>query len=169
MRGQNNVQGSSDMGALPDTYTDYRPVSDEPTARAFEERWGVALSREKGYTIPQMFDAAIAGDLRGMIIFGEDPAQTDPNTTHVVHALESLEFLVCLDIFETETTKLADVVLPASAFLEKHGTFINAERRIQLVNPAIAPPGEAKTDFEILTTISRALGYEMGYAGPEPT
>jgi formate dehydrogenase alpha subunit len=167
MRGQNNVQGSSDMGALPDTYTDYRPVSDEATAQSFERAWGVPLSREKGYTIPQMFDAAIRGDLRGMIVFGEDPAQTDPNTTHVVHALESLEFLVCLDIFETETTKLADVVLPASAFLEKHGTFINAERRIQLVNPAIAPPGEARTDFEILTTISRELGYEMGYETPE--
>jgi predicted molibdopterin-dependent oxidoreductase YjgC len=166
MRGQNNVQGSSDMGALPDTYTDYRPVSDEPTARSFERAWGVPLSRQKGYTIPQMFDAAIAGDLRAMIIFGEDPAQTDPNTTHVVHALEALEFLVCIDIFQTETTKLADVILPASAFLEKHGTFINAERRIQLVDPAIQPPGEARTDFEILTTLSRMLGHEMGYATP---
>jgi formate dehydrogenase major subunit len=166
MRGQNNVQGSSDMGALPDTYTDYRPVSDEATARSFEERWGVPLSRQKGYTIPQMFDAAVAGDLRGMIIFGEDPAQTDPNTTHVVHALEALEFLVCIDIFETETTKLADVILPASAFLEKRGTFINAERRIQLVDAAIQPPGEARTDFEILTTLSRMLGHEMGYATP---
>src|SRR5690606_11138205 len=105
MRGQNNVQGSSDMGALPDTYSDYRPVSDETVARAFEERWGVPLSREKGYTIPQMFDAAVAGDLKAMYIFGEDPAQTDPNTTHVIEALESLEFLVCQDIFETETTK----------------------------------------------------------------
>ncbi len=167
MRGQNNVQGSSDMGALPDTYTDYRPVGDEAVARSFEQAWGVALSREKGYTIPQMFDAAIAGDLRGMIIFGEDPAQTDPNTTHVVHALEALEFLVCLDIFETETTKLADVVLPASAFLEKRGTFINAERRIQLVDAAIAPPGEARTDFEILTTLSRR--WATRWATPRPT
>ncbi|HWV85292.1 MAG TPA: formate dehydrogenase subunit alpha [Capillimicrobium sp.] len=167
MRGQNNVQGSSDMGALPDTYSDYRPVSDEPTARAFEERWGVPLSREKGYTIPQMFDAAVAGDLKAMYIFGEDPAQTDPNTHHVIEALESLEFLVCQDIFETETTKYADVILPAAAFLEKQGTFTNAERRVQLVMPAIDPPGGAKTDFEILTTVSRALGHEMGYSGPE--
>jgi formate dehydrogenase major subunit len=164
LRGQNNVQGSSDMGALPDTYTAYRPVSDEVVARSFEERWGVPLSREKGYTIPQMFDAAVDGRLKAMYIFGEDVAQTDPNTTHVVAALESLEFLVCQDIFETETTKYADVILPASAFLEKSGTFTNAERRMQLVAPAIEPPGGAKTDLEIIMTISRALGHEMGYA-----
>ena len=89
-----------------------------------------------------MFDAAVAGDLKAMYIFGEDVAQTDPNTAHVVAALESLEFLVCQDIFETETTKYADVILPASSFLEKSGTFTNAERRIQLVAPAIEPPGE---------------------------
>ena len=149
LRGQNNVQGSSDMGALPDTYTAYRSVGDEETARTFENAWGVSLSREKGYTIPQMFDAAVDGRLKAMWIFGEDVAQTDPNTTHVVHALESLEFMVCQEIFENETTKYADVVLPASAFLEKAGTFINAERRFQLVAPAIDPPGDAKTDFEI--------------------
>jgi predicted molibdopterin-dependent oxidoreductase YjgC len=101
-----------------------------------------------------------------MYIFGEDVAQTDPNTTHVVHALESLEFLICQDIFETETTKYADVILPASAFLEKSGTFTNAERRIQLVQPAIAPPGAARTDFEIITTLSRAMGHEMGFETP---
>ena len=99
-----------------------------------------------------------------MYIFGEDVAQTDPNTTHVIHALESLEFLVCQDIFETETTKFADVILPASAFLEKSGTFTNAERRFQLVAPAIAPPGGAKTDLEIIQLVSEALGHEMGYA-----
>ncbi|HXR14222.1 MAG TPA: formate dehydrogenase subunit alpha [Solirubrobacteraceae bacterium] len=166
LRGQNNVQGSSDMGALPDTYTAYRPVSDEQVSQTFEEAWGVPLSRQKGYTIPQMFDAAVDGRLKAMWIFGEDVAQTDPNTTHVVHALESLEFLVCQDIFETETTKFADVILPASAFLEKAGTFINAERRFQLVAPALDPPGSAKTDFEIITSISRALGHDMGWATP---
>ncbi len=97
-----------------------------------------------------MFDAAVAGDLRAMYIFGEDVAQTDPNTAHVVKALESLDFLVCQDIFETETTRYADVILPASSFLEKSGTFTNAERRVQLVAPAIEPPGEARTDFEII-------------------
>jgi len=166
LRGQNNVQGSSDMGALPDTYTAYRSVGDEQVARSFEQAWGVPLSRAKGFTIPQMFDAAVDGRLKAMWIFGEDVAQTDPNTTHVIHALESLEFLVCQDIFETETTKYADVILPASAFLEKSGTFTNAERRFQLVAPAIGPPGSAKTDFEILTTISRELGHEMGWKTP---
>ena len=134
LRGQNNVQGSSDMGALPDTYTAYRTVGDEEVARSFEAAWGVTLPREKGYTIPQMFDAAVAGDLKAMYIFGEDVAQTDPNTAHVVAALENLEFIVCQDIFETETTKYADVILPASSFLEKSGTFTNAERRLQLVD-----------------------------------
>ncbi len=167
LRGQNNVQGSSDMGALPDTYSGYRPVSDEAVATRFEERWGVSLSREKGLTIPKMFNAAVAGELKSMFIFGEDVAQTDPNTTHVIAALESLEFLVCQDIFMTETTKYADVILPASAFLEKQGTFINAERRIQLVEPAIDPPGDARTDFDILTSLSAALGHQMNLATPE--
>jgi len=166
LRGQNNVQGSSDMGALPDTYTAYRSVEDEQVARSFEDRWGVALSRRKGYTIPQMFDAAVAGELKAMWIFGEDVAQTDPNTAHVTHALESLELLVCQEIFENETTKYAHVILPASAFLEKSGTFTNAERRMQLVAPAIEPPGSARTDFDIITTISRDLGHEMGWRTP---
>ena len=166
LRGQNNVQGSSDMGALPDTYTAYRSVADEETAKSFEQAWGVALSRQKGYTIPQMFDAAIAGDLKAMYIFGEDVAQTDPDTAHVVAALENLEFLVCQEIFENETTKYADVVLPASAFLEKDGTFINAERRFQLVEAAIDPPGGARTDFDIITTVSRMLGHDMGWQTP---
>jgi formate dehydrogenase major subunit len=101
-----------------------------------------------------------------MYIFGEDVAQTDPNTAHVVHALESLDFLVCQDIFETETTRYADVILPASSFLEKSGTFTNAERRVQLVAPAIDPPGKAHTDFEIIATVSRALGHELGWDEP---
>ncbi len=169
LRGQNNVQGSSDMGALPDTYTAYRRVDNEDVARLFEEAWGVPLSREVGYKVPEMFDAAVEGSLKAMWIFGEDVAQTDPNTAHVVKALESLEFLVCQDIFETETTRFADVILPASAFLEKAGTFTNAERRFQLVAPAIDPPGSAKTDFEILTTISKALGHDMGWETPSDT
>ncbi len=164
LRGQNNVQGSSDMGALPDTYTAYRSVADEDVAQAFERAWGEPLSREKGYTIPQMFGAAVDGRLKAMYIFGEDVAQSDPNTAHVIKALESLEFLVCQDIFQTETTRYADVVLPASAFLEKDGTFTNAERRFQLVAPAIDPPGNAKPDLEIIQMVSRALGHEMGYA-----
>jgi formate dehydrogenase major subunit len=166
LRGQNNVQGSSDHGALPDTYTDYRPVSDDAITSAFEERWGVKMKREPGMKIPEMFEAAIGGSLKAMYIFGEDVAQTDPDTAHVQHALDSLEFLVCQDIFENETTKYADVILPASSFLEKTGTFSNAERRVQLVEAAMDPPGAAKTDFEILTTVSKALGYDMGYETP---
>jgi formate dehydrogenase major subunit len=166
LRGQNNVQGSSDMGALPDTYTAYRRVDDEATAQQFEQAWGVALSRRVGYKIPEMFDAAVAGELKAMYVFGEDIAQTDPDTAHVQHALESLEFMVCQEIFENETTKYADVVLPASAFLEKCGTFVNAERRFQLVEASIDPPGGARTDFEIITTVSRMLGHEMGWTTP---
>lgn len=167
LRGQNNVQGSSDMGALPDTFTGYQPVTDDAIASRFEQAWGVTMKRERGLKIPEMFDAAVAGKLKAMWIFGEDVAQTDPNTTHVIHALESLEFLVCQEIFETETSKYADVILPASAFLEKEGTFTNAERRVQLVAPAISPPGGAKTDFEIITMISRELGHDMGFETPE--
>lgn len=163
LRGQNNVQGSSDMGALPDTYTAYRSVSDEEVASSFEDAWGVPLSRQKGLKVGEMFDAAVAGRVKAMYIFGEDVAQTDPNTAHVIHALESLEFLVCQDIFPTETTRYADVILPSSTFLEKSGTFINAERRFQLVAPAIDPPGQARTDLEILMDVSRALGHEMDW------
>ncbi|HVW46283.1 MAG TPA: formate dehydrogenase subunit alpha [Solirubrobacterales bacterium] len=166
LRGQNNVQGSSDMGALPDTYTAYRSVEDEDVAALFEGAWGAPLSRRKGLTIPQMFDAAVAGELKAMYIFGEDVAQTDPDTAHVAAALGNLEFLVCQEIFENETTKFADVVLPASAFLEKEGTFINAERRFQIVEPVIDPPGEARTDFEIIGEVSRRLGHEMGWDSP---
>jgi formate dehydrogenase major subunit len=166
LRGQNNVQGSSDHGALPDTFTDYRHVSDEAVASQFEERWGVEMKREPGMKIPEMFDAAVEGRLKAMYIFGEDVAQTDPDTAHVEHALDSLDFLVCQDIFENETTKHADVILPASSFLEKTGTFTNAERRVQLVQAANDPPGAARTDFEILTTVSKALGYDMGYETP---
>ena len=166
LRGQNNVQGSSDMGALPDTFTGYQSVADEDVARRFEARWGVTMKRARGLKIPEMFDAAVAGDLKAMYIFGEDVAQTDPNTTHVIAALEALEFLVVQDIFENETTRYADVVLPASSFLEKSGTFTNAERRIQLVAAAADPPGEARTDFDILVSLSAALGHAMPFATP---
>jgi formate dehydrogenase alpha subunit len=166
LRGQNNVQGSSDMGALPDTFTGYQSVADEDVAQRFEARWGVQMKRERGLKIPEMFDAAVAGDLKAMYVFGEDVAQTDPNTAHVVAALQSLEFLVCQDIFENETTQFAHVILPASSFLEKRGTFTNAERRIQLVDAAIEPPGEARTDFDIITALSAALGHEMPFSSP---
>ncbi len=167
LRGQNNVQGSSDMGALPDTFTAYRSVSDEATARLFEEAWGVTMKRERGLKLPEMLDAALDGRVKAMWICGYDIAQSDPDAARVAAALESLEFLVVSDLFQNETTKFADVVLPAASFLEKTGTFTNAERRIQLVEAAVAPPGEAKTDLEIFALVSARLGHELPYAGPE--
>ncbi len=161
LRGQNNVQGGSDSGALPSSFTMYQSVEDDAIARKFEAEWGVGLKRARGLMIPEMFDAAIAGALKALYVFGEDIAQTDPNTLHVERALRSLELLVCQEIFLSETAKLAHVVLPGSAFLEKTGTFTNAERRIQLVQAAATPPGEARQDFAILTELSRRLGYEM--------
>ena len=145
MRGQNNVQGSSDVGALPDTFSQYRPVSDEQTARMYEQRWGVEMKREPGLKLPKMLDAAAVGSLKAMWIVGYDIAQSDPDTARVNEALSNLDFLVVQEIFENETSKFADVILPAASFLEKTGTFTNAERRIQLVSKAAEPPGGAKT------------------------
>ncbi len=161
LRGQNNVQGGSDSGALPTSFTMYQSVTDDAIASRFEAAWGVRMRRERGLMTPEMFDAALAGKLRGLYVFGEDIAQTDPNLHHVEAALRSLELLVCHEIFLSETAKLAHVVLPGSTFLEKTGTFTNAERRIQLVQEAVEPPGEARADLDILLELSRRLGYEM--------
>jgi formate dehydrogenase alpha subunit len=161
LRGQNNVQGGSDSGALPTSFTMYQSVGDETVARKFEEAWGVSMKRTRGLMIPEMFDAAIRGELRAMYVFGEDIAQTDPNTLHVEKALRALEFLAVQEIFLSETAKFAHVVLPGSAFLEKTGTFTNAERRIQLVQAAATPPGNARQDLEILLELSDRLGYRM--------
>ena len=167
MRGQNNVQGSSDMGALPDTFTAYRSVADEETAQMFEQRWGTTMKRERGLKMPEMFDAAIDGRVKAMWICGYDIVQSDPDVEHVMEALGSLDFLVVQEIFENETSKFANVILPASSFLEKTGTFTNAERRIQLVRAAVDPPGAAKTDLEICKLISARLGHVLPYDGPE--
>jgi predicted molibdopterin-dependent oxidoreductase YjgC len=167
LRGQNNVQGASDMGAQPDTFTAYRPVGDEETARLFEARWGVSMSRERGLKLPEMLDAALDGRVRAMWICGYDIAQSDPDADRVARALSNLEFLVVQDLFPNESSRFADVILPAAAFLEKSGTFTNAERRLQLVEAAAEPPGEAKTDLEIYKLVSARLGHELPYAGPE--
>jgi len=166
MRGQNNVQGSSDVGALPDTFSQYRPVSDEETASMYEQLWGVEMKREPGLKLPKMLEAAAEGSLKAMWIVGYDIAQSDPNAAFVDRALGNLEFLVVQEIFENETSKYADVILPAASFLEKEGTFTNAERRIQLVQRAAEPPGGAKTDLEIFSLVSSALGHELPYDGP---
>jgi formate dehydrogenase major subunit len=161
LRGQNNVQGSSDVGALPTYFTMYRSTTDDAVRAEFEARWGRALPSAHGYTIPEMFARAVARDLKAMYVFGEDIAQTDPNVHHVEEALRSLEFLVVHDIFENATARFAHVMLPGSSFLEKTGTFTNAERRVQLVREAVAPPGDARRDLDILFDLSARLGYPM--------
>jgi predicted molibdopterin-dependent oxidoreductase YjgC len=167
LRGQNNVQGACDMGALPNVYSGYRNVTVPEHAAFFEDAWGVPLDRDLGLRIPEMFDAAHAGELKAMYIMGEDPILTDPDTNHVRGAISALEFLVVQDIFMTETAKYADVVLPAGSYAEKDGTFTNTERRCQRVRKAVDPPGQARADWRILVELARAMGQDWNYPGPE--
>lgn len=162
LRGQNNVQGASDMGALPDLLPGYEKVTD-PDARArFSAAWGVAVPAHPGLRIPEMFDAMRDGRVRALYVMGEDIAQTDPDTAHVRAAIEACELVISQEIFLSETARLADVVLPAASFLEKDGTFVNFDRRFQRVRPAVPPPGSARTDFDILTSVAAALGGDLG-------
>lgn len=163
LRGQNNVQGACDMGALPDVYPGYRPVTDIMEKKRFEAAWQTELSGKKGLTLPEMFAAAIAGDLHGMWIIGENPVRSDANAHHVRKALTSLDFLVVQELFLSETAKLADVVLPGASFAEKDGTFTNTERRIQRVRKAIPPVGGSRTDSAIICDLALRLGYPMHY------
>ena len=165
LRGQNNVQGACDMGSFPHEFSGYRHVSDTTVRRLFESAWHVPLESEPGLRIPNMFDAALDGSFRGMYIQGEDLAQSDPNTNHVVAALTALECLVVQDLFLNETAKYAHVFLPGSSFLEKDGTFTNAERRISRVRKAIEPLAGLQ-DWEVTMKLSQALGYEMNYRHP---
>ena len=168
IRGQNNVQGASDVGALPNVFSDYRPVTD-PQARAeHRQAWGVEPPTNKGLRIPDMFEAAHAGTLKAMYILAEDVAQSDPNTQHVVGALESLDFLVVQEIFMNPTAELADVVLPGTTFLEKDGTFVNSDRRIQRVRRAIEPREGTMTDGDIVNRVARRMGFDFGFDdGPD--
>jgi formate dehydrogenase major subunit len=165
LRGQNNVQGSCDMGSFPHEFPGYRHVSDTTTRHLFEGAWGVDLSDEPGLRIPNMFEAALDGSFKGMYIQGEDLAQSDPNTHHVVAALSSLECLVVQDIFMCETAKFAHVLLPGSSFLEKDGTFTNAERRISRVRKVMEPLA-GLADWEVTQKLANALGYPMNYQHP---
>lgn len=153
LRGQNNVQGCCDMGCLPNYYPGYQLVGDEEVRKKFEQAWGAELSATVGMPASEMTQAMIDKKLRGLYIFGENPALSDPNTNHAVKGFSSLDFLVVQDIFETETTRLADVVLPGASFAEKTGTFTSSERRVQLVRQAVSPPGQARTDLEIINEI----------------
>ncbi len=165
LRGQNNVQGACDMGSFPHELPGYRHVSDPVVRGMFEQAWGVKLQVEPGLRIPNMFDASLDGSFKGLYVQGEDVLQSDPNTTHVSHALESLECLVVQDIFLNETAKYAHVFLPGSSFLEKSGTFTNAERRVSPVRK-VMPPLAGMEDWEITCALSKAMGYPMNYKGP---
>lgn len=165
LRGQNNVQGSCDMGSFPHELPGYRHVSDSATRTLFEEAWGVSIGHEPGLRIPNMFDAAIAGSFKALYCQGEDIAQSDPDTQHVAAALSSMECIIVQDLFLNETAKYAHVFLPGSSFLEKDGTFTNAERRISRVRQVMAPKN-GMADWEITCALSEALGYSMPYEHP---
>lgn len=165
LRGQNNVQGSCDMGSFPHELPGYRHVSDTTTRTLFEDAWQVKIQSEPGLRIPNMLDAALDGSFMGLYCQGEDPVQSDPNTQHVQAALEKMECVVVQDLFLNETAKYAHVFLPGASFLEKDGTFTNAERRISRVRK-VMPPLAGMADWEVTMGLSKALGYEMHYTHP---
>jgi formate dehydrogenase major subunit len=165
MRGQNNVQGSCDMGSFPQEFPGYRHVGDATVRALFEDAWQVKLQAEPGLRLPNMFDAALDGSFKGMYCQGEDIVQSDPDTQHVVAALRSMECVIVQDIFLSETAKYAHVLLPGSSFLEKDGTFTNAERRISRVR-RVMPPLAGLADWEVTMRLANALGYDMHYAHP---
>ena len=163
LRGQNNVQGACDMGALPNVFSGYRAVDDAKARALFEQAWATALPPEPGLTVTETIDAMLDGRVRALFVMGENPMLSDPDITHVEQALRSLDFLVAQDIFLSETAALADVVLPAACFAEKDGTFTNTERRVQLVRKAVDPPGEARADWQIITDLAVRMGASWRY------
>ncbi|MFD4527711.1 formate dehydrogenase subunit alpha [Streptomyces sp. NPDC058470] len=165
LRGQNNVQGACDMGSFPHELPGYRHVSDDAVREVFDKLWGGTLLSEPGLRIPNMFDAAIDGTFRGLFVHGEDIAQSDPNLKHVTAALEAMELVVVQDLFLNETSKFAHVFLPGASFLEKDGTFTNAERRINRVR-AVMKPKTGKHEWQIISEIATAMGYAMSYDHP---
>ena len=167
LRGQNNVQGTSDMGLIPMFFPDYKSVTDPDSKQWFENFWGTSLNPKTGLTVVEIVDAVHTGEIKGMYIQGENPAMSDPNLNHAREALVSLDHLVVQDIFPTETAGFADVILPASAFPEKSGTFTNSNRQVQLGRQAIDPPGEARQDWWIIQEIALRLGLNWSYKSPE--
>jgi formate dehydrogenase major subunit len=166
LRGQNNVQGASDAGLIPMYYPDYQPVDDEAVRRKFESAWGVPLDPKPGLTVVEIMHGALEGRIKGMFMMGENPFLSDPNVNKVRKALAALDFLAVQDIFLTETAEFADVILPASSFLEKTGTYTNTDRRVQIGRAALHPPGEARLDWQILCDLSTRLGFPMAYNSP---
>ena len=168
LRGQNNVQGACDMGALPNVLTGYQSVTDQEKRKAAEAAWGVsALPAKPGLTMGEMMSAKPEGGVKAMYIMGENPIISDPDMRHTRQSLTNLEFLVVQDIFPTETAVIADVILPAAAYAEKDGTFTNTERRVQRGRKAVEPPGEAKPDWEIITLLAEKMGHSFGHKNPE--
>ncbi len=167
LRGQNNVQGACDMGALFNTLPGYGALGSIDIIDKFEKMWKVTLPRRPGKPATEVWDNVLDGDVRAVYIFGEDPAIADPNISHVIKALDKADFVVVQDLFLTDTAKAADVVLPGACFAEKDGTFTNTERRVQRVRKAVNPPGEAKPDWQIFCELSQRMGYEMDYNSPE--
>lgn len=169
IRGQNNVQGACDLGALPNTYPAYQKVTDPKTREFFESVWKSPLSPNLGYQIPEMFNQAVKGNLKAMYIMGEDPVLSDPNANHVKKALDNLDLLVVQDIFLSDTAKRADIVFPATCYAEKDGTFTNTERRVQRVRKAVDPPGQARNDWSILCDVAKIINptVDFNYADSE--
>lgn len=167
LRGQNNVQGASDAGLIPMYYPDYQHVENEQAREKFESAWNAKLDPKMGLTVVEIISGALEGNIRGMYVMGENPFLSDPNINKVRKALANLEFLAVQDIFLTETAEFADVILPASSFLEKTGTYTNTDRRVQIGRAAITSPGQARVDWEVICDLSRRLGYAMSYDSPE--
>jgi len=163
LRGQNNVQGACDMGGLPNVYPAYQQVANEDVRKKFEAAWGANLSAKPGLTLMEIMAGAGSGAIKALYIMGENPLLSDPDLHHVKKELQKLDLMIVQDIFLTETAQIADVVLPVTAFAEKDGTFTNTERRVQRVRKALEPPGEAKTDWEVICDISNKMGYPMHY------
>jgi formate dehydrogenase (NADP+) alpha subunit len=168
LRGQNNVQGSCDMGCLPNVYTGYQAVANPAAQGKFQDAWGTELPTTPGLTLTEMFHGVLHGDLKAIYLVGENPVLTDADSSHVRQAFEEIEFLIVQDMFLTETAQLADVVLPAASFAEKDGTFTNTERRVQRVRKAVDPPGEARPDWWIISQVAKRMGASgFDFEGPE--
>ncbi|MBE9469888.1 MAG: formate dehydrogenase subunit alpha [Chloroflexi bacterium] len=163
LRGQNNVQGACDMGALPNVYPGYQKVVEPAVRMKFETAWGCELSDRPGVVVTEVADGINKGNIKGLYVMGENPMLSEPYLEHTAQALNKVEFLVVQDIFLSETAWLADVVLPAAAFAEKEGTFTNTERRIQRIRQALMPPGEARADWEIISALAERMGHPFGY------
>jgi formate dehydrogenase major subunit len=167
LRGQNNVQGASDAGLIPMVFPDYQSVEDPKIRKRFEEAWGVPLDPTRGLTVVEIMTGALEKRIRGMYMMGENPFLSDPNINKVRKALAALDFLCVQDIFLTETAEFADVILPATSFFEKTGTYTNTDRRVQIGKKALEPPGQARLDWEVVAEIARRMGYPMQYRNAE--